>query len=87
MESVFHCLRSFSLFQLSVGLWLVRALVESLSLMHAGDFQCNLLLLLFFLAERNHVGIGAVEKNMLLILHIISITELQKRIKKKLCRQ
>jgi len=29
-----------------------------------------------FLAERNHVGIGvAVEKNMLLILHIVSITQ------------
>jgi hypothetical protein len=27
-----------------------------------------------FPAERNHVGIGAVKKNMLLILHIISIT-------------
>jgi hypothetical protein len=27
-----------------------------------------------FPAERNHVGIGAVEKNMLLILDIISIT-------------
>ena len=26
-------------------------------------------------AERNHVGIGAVEKNMLLILDIISITQ------------
>ena len=25
-------------------------------------------------AERNHVGIGAVEKNMLLILDVISIT-------------
>jgi len=28
-----------------------------------------------FPAERNHVGIGAVEKNMLLILHIISTTQ------------
>ena len=28
-----------------------------------------------FFAERNHVGIGAVEKNMLLILDIISITQ------------
>ena len=30
-------------------------------------------------AERNHVGIGAVEKNMLLILHIISITQVTYR--------
>ena len=29
-----------------MGLWLVRALVESLSLMHAGDFQSRHLLLL-----------------------------------------
>ena len=28
-----------------------------------------------FPAERNHVGIGAVEKDMLLILDIISITQ------------
>jgi len=28
-----------------------------------------------FPAEGNHMGIGAVEKNMLLILHIISITQ------------
>jgi len=28
-----------------------------------------------FPAERNHMGIGAVEKNMLLILDIISITQ------------
>jgi hypothetical protein len=31
-------------FSFLVGLWLVWALVESLSLMHAGDFQCRLLL-------------------------------------------
>jgi hypothetical protein len=36
-----------ALFCLSVGLWLVRARVESLSLMHAGDFQCRLLVLPF----------------------------------------
>ena len=35
------CYFSFSSFL--VGLWLVRALVESLSLMHAGDFQRRLL--------------------------------------------
>ena len=29
-----------------------------------------------FPAERNHVGIGAVEKNMLLILDIISLADL-----------
>ena len=33
-------------FRLLVGLWLARALVESLSLMHAGDFLCRHLLLL-----------------------------------------
>jgi len=36
----------FSFFSFLVGLWLVQALVESLSLMHAGDFQRRLLLLL-----------------------------------------
>jgi hypothetical protein len=30
-----------------------------------------------FPAERNHVGIGAVEKNMLLILDIFSITQVR----------
>ena len=35
-----------------MGLWLVRALVESLSLMHAGDFQCRLLL--FFYSNNIH---------------------------------
>ena len=36
-----------SLFRFSVELWLVWALVMSLSLMHAGDFQCRLLLFTF----------------------------------------
>ena len=34
-----------------MGLWLVRALVVSLSLMHAGDFQHRLLLLLLLQNE------------------------------------
>ena len=34
---------------LSVGLWLMRELVESLSLMHAGGFQRRLLLLLLII--------------------------------------
>jgi hypothetical protein len=35
-------LPSFMFFPFLVGLWLVWALVESLSLMHAGDFQRRL---------------------------------------------
>jgi len=38
-------------FSFLVGLWLVWALVESLSLMLAGDFQLRLLLLLFYIAH------------------------------------
>jgi hypothetical protein len=33
-----------SLYSVLVGLWLVCALGESLPLMHAGDFECRLLL-------------------------------------------
>jgi hypothetical protein len=40
------CFSFFSFF--FVGLWLVWALVESLSLLHAGDFQHGLLLFTFY---------------------------------------